>query len=77
MCQDTFYMQTTGGDGSAGGHQCDGANYCTGVSHVVNTTGYNSINISWVFSDCANTYESPNEQLSLEFSCAKELAKPY
>lgn len=69
LCSGAFYMQMVGGDGANGGNMCDGAHFCTGVSHLTDTTGYNAIQLEWVFSDCANAYEGPDEQLALEFSC--------
>lgn len=69
LCADSFCAETIGGNGATGGHACDGSNFCTGFNHSINTTGYENINITFVFSDVANTYESPNEQLAAQFTC--------
>ncbi|MFC1648284.1 hypothetical protein ACFL1B_02385 [Nanoarchaeota archaeon] len=69
LCNGTFALQTIGGDGSAGGHACDGTNFCTGVNHTLNTSGYRDINISFSLTDIGNAYESPAEQWAAQFSC--------
>jgi hypothetical protein len=36
---------------------CDGFNFCTGISHVLDTSDYNNIRLSFALSDIGNQFE--------------------